>query len=250
MSIIVKPPLRKKLLYFCDETSYTSGDEFMAVGGIAVNMASATDIEAKITQIRSRLNLTSEIKWSNAKERRDSGHKAYAELLRELVTTNNVHFHMRILRTADWDHRRAGPRAKIDTVSRAFYQLILHRPVAFYGAEADIHVRPDKGCCTEKLHEYIGQLNSEARKHQGCGTSCVKSIHATESCSSHFLQLLDVTLGGLASIKNQRHLRSCVSDTKRNLALHIHGLWGHFDMASSHPKAKKKFNVWNAKPLK
>lgn len=195
---------RSRLLYFCDETSHM-GDEFMAVGGIAINMDTIGEIEAKITQIRDRLSLTHEIKWSNVKARRDNGHLAYAELLRELVDANNIHFHMRFQRIQEWDHQRAGPRRKVDTVSRAYYQLALHRPVAFYGATADLHLRPDNGECTSKLHEYIGHLNTQARKHKDCGIACVKSIQATDSKHSHPHQLLDVTLGGLAAIRNNRH---------------------------------------------
>ena len=222
----------------------------MGVGGIAVNMASAGEIERKITEIRDRLSLRGEIKWSNTKDRRDSGQRAYAELLRELVRNNNVHFHMRFQRTSDWDHQRAGERRKIDTVSRAFYQLVLHRPVTLYGNLADIHVRPDKGDCTAKLHEYIGQLNSEASKDRHCGMPCVRTIHSAESSQNHFLQLLDVTIGGLAAIRNDRHKREGAAKHKHNLALHIHALWGNFDLSKSHPRNAKKFNIWNARPLK
>ena len=222
----------------------------MAVGGIAVNMASAPDIEKKITEIRERISLRGEVKWSNAKQRRDSGQRAYAELLRELVESNHAHFHLRFQKTGDWDHDRAGDRKKIDTVSRAFYQLILHRPVTLYGHQADIHVRPDKGDCTANLHQFIGQLNSEAGKPKHCGVSCVKSIHAVESRDDHFLQLLDVTIGGLAAIKNNRHKRADVSQHKNDLAVHIHALWGNYDLNKSHPKNTKKFNIWNALPKK
>lgn len=82
----------------------------MAVGGIAVNMASADEIERKICDIRDRLNVSGEVKWSNTKNRRDSGQKAYADLLRELVQNKNVHFHIRFMRTQDWDNERSGAR--------------------------------------------------------------------------------------------------------------------------------------------
>lgn len=226
------------------------GDEFMAVGGIAINMATISQIEEKITQIRDRLSLTHEIKWSNVKARRDNGHLAYAELLHELVEANNIHFHMRFQRIQEWDHQRSGPRRKVDTVSRAYYQLSLHRPVAFYGAQADLHLRPDNGECTSRLHEFIGHLNTQARKHKDCGVECVKSIQATDSKNSHPHQLLDVTLGGLAAVRNRRHLRDDISEAKRTLALSIHELWGNLDLTESSTKDEKRFNIWNAQPRK
>lgn len=226
------------------------GDEFMAVGGIAINMATIGDIEQKITQIRERLSIRSEIKWSNIKSRRDNGHMAYAELFKELIEANNIHFHMRFQRIQEWDHQRAGPRRKVDTVSRAYYQLALHRPVAFYGAVADLHLRPDNGECTSQLHQYIGHLNTQARKHRACGVECVRSIHAIDSKSSHPHQLLDVTLGALAAIRNNRHNREDISAPKRKLALDIHALWGNLDLSQSSLKTEKRFNIWNALPLK
>ncbi len=242
-------PARQRILYFCDETSHM-GDEFMAVGGIAVNMNSIGDIESKITDIRTKLSLKSEIKWSNIKARRDNGHLAYAELLKELIQSNNVHFHIRFQRIQEWDHYRAGPRRKIDTVSRAYYQLALHRPIAFYGATSDIHIRPDNGECTERLHEYMGHLNAEAKNHPDCKCQCVRSIHTVDSKKSHPHQLLDVTLGAFAAIRNNRHTRNEISKPKHALAMSVHQIWGNIDLSKSSSKKERKMNIWNALPKK
>lgn len=242
-------PSIQRILYFCDETSHM-GDEFMAVGGIAINMNTIDEIETKITDIRTRLSLRSEIKWSNIKARRDNGHLAYAELLKELIQSNHVHFHIRFQRVQDWDHRRSGPRRKIDTVSHAYYQLTLHRPIALYGASSDIHLRPDNGECTERLHQYMGHLNTEARKHPECKRSCVRSIHTVDSKKSHPHQLLDVTLGAFAAIRNNRHIREDISQTKHDLAMNVHRMWDNIDLSISSAKAERKLNVWNVIPKK
>lgn len=222
----------------------------MAVGGIAVNMATIGKIESRIDSIRKAMRITSEIKWNNVKPRRDNGHFAYADLLKELIEANNVNFHIRFQRMEDWDHKRSGPRRKTDTVSRAFYQLALHRPVSLYGKQADIHIRPDAGDCTEKLHEYMGQMNTEARKLASCGVKCVKSIEVRDSKLTPCLQLLDVTLGALAAVRNGRHHREDISETKHKLALHVHSLWGNCDLAANSIKSARKFVVWNALPKK
>ena len=67
-------------------------------------------------------------------------HEGYIRLLFELITENRLHFHIRFSRMDEYDHRRSGPRRKLDTVSKAFYQLLLHRPVAFYGKDVDLYV--------------------------------------------------------------------------------------------------------------
>lgn len=242
---------RQKILYFCDETSHVD-DEFMAVGGIAVNTRAINEVEERIFQLRREFKIsdTKEIKWSNVKARRDNVHRGYANLLRELVVKGRIHLHVRFQRMSDWNHDMAGPRKKTDTVSRAYYQLLLHRPVAFYGPQADIVVRPDNGDCTEKLHEYLPHLNTDARRKKGCKTGPVRSIDCQDSSRTPCLQLLDVTLGGLASLRNSRHLRPEISNVKRELAVHIHSVWGNTDLSRSSDSRTRKFNVWNAQPRK
>lgn len=234
------------MLYFCDETSH-KGDEFMAVGGIAVNVAAADRIEASIRDIRKRMNRTSEVKWSNLKARRDNVQKAFVELLHYLVNENQVHFHIRFQRMEDWDHARSGARKRIDTVSKAYYNLIVHRPIAMYGHRCDLHIRPDGGECTARLHEFRPAMNNEARRRWQFDNP-VRSVHVRDSAGSELLQLLDVTLGGLAAIRNGRHLRADISSAKRDLAIHIHELWGRQDLARSTSKDTRRFNVWNARP--
>lgn len=242
------PVERKKVIYFCDETSHID-DVYMAVGGIAINLNSIAEIESELTEIRNRFHIgkTREIKWNNAKARRNVVHFEYAELLYRLVQENRLHFHIRFQKIGDWDHEKSGPRRKTDTVSRAYYQLLLHRPVGFYGKSADILVRPDNGECTEKLKDYVGHLNSEARSKKGCLSSPIHSVECRDSKQTHGLQLLDVTLGALAALRNERHLRPELSSVKKELAEHVFHLWGELDLTKSSPLSSKKFNVWNVR---
>lgn len=222
----------------------------MAVGGIAVNLSFISDLEAQIIEIRRSCNIsqTKEIKWSNVKARRDSAHKRYAMLLRELCQEKRVHFHVRFQRISDWNHELSGPRRKTDTVSRAYYQLFLHKPVGFYGQSADLLIRPDKGECTEQLVNFKGHLNTDARKKKGCVIAPVHSIECQDSKKSHGLQLLDVSLGAFASLRNSRHLRPEISAPKRELAEYVRDLWADLDLARSTHPDQRHMNIWNAKP--
>ena len=222
----------------------------MAVGGIAVNFDAIEEIEQMILSVREscRLRTTAEIKWSNVKARRENAHKQYAALLFDLCQQKRVHFHVRFQRVNDWNHEMSGPRRKTDTVSRAFYQLLLHRPIAFYGQQAKIFVRPDNGECTEKLSSFIGHLNTDARKKKKCEMPPIHSIECQDSKKCHGLQLLDVTLGCFAALRNSRHLRPEISDVKKELAEYIQALWNNPDLSKSSPRSQVHFNVWNAKP--
>jgi len=222
----------------------------MAVGGIAINFDAIKEIEQMVLAVRDKCKLraSAEIKWSNVKARRENAHKEYAALLFNLCQEKRVHFHIRFQRVSDWNHEMSGPRKKTDTVSRAYYQLLLHRPIGFYGHQAKIFVRPDNGECTEKLSDFVGHLNTDARKKKNCKDAPIRSIECQDSKKCHGLQLLDVTLGGFAAIRNGRYLRPEVSKVKKELAEYIKDLWGNPDLTKSSPPSQVHFNVWNAKP--
>lgn len=137
------------LVYYCDESSFH--DTHMAVGGLAVDHETLPDVLIQIQAINERCNVASEVKWENAKPRRQNAHQAYIDLLFDLIENNKVHFHLRFAPFDDYDHRLSGSNKRQDTVGKMHYQLILHRPVRYYGAENRLVIHPDNGTCTAKL---------------------------------------------------------------------------------------------------
>ncbi|MBY3026501.1 DUF3800 domain-containing protein [Rhizobium leguminosarum] len=231
---------RKQLLYFCDESSQ-DGDAYMAVAGIAVARDAIPYILGRMKPICQQFEKTGEVKWKNAKYRGGMVHEGYIRLLFELVDAGRLHFHIRFSRMDEYDHKLSGPRRKIDTVSKAFYQLLLHRPLAYYGRSADLYIYPDDGDCTRQLADQIGAL------HRETGRACVKEIRPRSSETEPFLQLLDCTLGALAA-RNGRHEKGDISDTKKRLAKLAFELAGWRDITGSCWTDKKKLNRWNVTP--
>ncbi|WP_276118001.1 DUF3800 domain-containing protein [Pararhizobium qamdonense] len=237
---------RKQILYFCDESSQ-DGDTFMAVAGIAVAKEAIPVIVSQMTEIREKFGKQGEVKWKNAKSRSGVVHEAYIRLLFALVDEGRLHFHIRFSRMDEYDHKLSGPRRKIDTVSKAFFMLLLHRPVAFYGAEADLHIHPDDGDCTSELVNQIGALNFVGRRK--CGVrDIVKLVQPRSSEREPMLQLLDCTLGALAAYRNGRHEKDGISDTKKNLAKLTFDMTGWPDLTGNCWRDKKKLNRWNSVP--
>lgn len=232
---------RPQILYFCDESSQ-DGDTYMAVAGIAVSKDAIPYILSRMKPICEQYGKTGEVKWKNAKYCGGMVHEGFIRLLFELVDAGRLHFHIRFSRMDEYDHKLSGPRRKLDTVSKAFYQLLLHRPVSFYGKEADIHVHPDDGSCTRLLPNQIGALHWES------GIAPVKVIQPRSSKREPMLQLLDCTLGALAAYRNGRHLKPEISDTKKRLSALAFELTKWPDISGSCWKDKKKLNRWNVTP--
>lgn len=218
----------------------------MAVAGIAVNRDAVEYILGRMTEIRTRYGKQGEVKWKNAKSRNGVVHEAYIRLLFELIDMRRLTFHIRFSRMDEYDHKLSGPRRKIDTVSKAFFQLILHRPVTFFGAEADLFIHPDDGDCTSALVDQMGALNWVGRRM--CGVpNVVKKVQQRSSEREPMLQLLDCTLGALAAYRNGRHEMDGISDTKRRLAILAFELTGWPDITGSCWQ-QKRLNRWNAVP--
>lgn len=235
----------KVLHYFCDESSQ-SDDTFMAVAGVAVAREAIPYILEKMNAIRQKFGKQGEVKWKNAKSRNGVVHEAYIRLLFDLIAEGRLHFHIRFSRMDEYDHKLSGPRRRIDTVSKAFFQLLLHRPMAFYGPKVDLHIFPDDGCCTEELPGQLEALNRAALDSYSARPA--KVIQPRASDKEPLLQLLDCTLGALAAYRNGRHELSEISEVKRRLAVLAFELTKWPDITGNCHKGKKKTSRWNSVP--
>ena len=242
MSTESEPP-SNDLLYFCDESSQV-GDDFMAVAGLAIRRSRVPNIVRDLAAINASCGVISEVKWSTAKTRRVSVHKQYADYLFKLLRDRQAHFHIRFAPFNDYNHRDSGPRKRVDTVSKMYYQLLLHRAVGFYGKHCKLYVHPDNGDCTAYLPMMRNQLCAAGFTQKRAKPDCVKAIEPRDSAREPLLQLLDVTLGALTARRNGREL----GPAKSELADHVVALsaWPKLDVSTA--KDLRPFNVWNVIP--
>lgn len=118
------------ILYFCDESSHIN-DGYMAVGGLAVARRAISEISRELKALNDANGVCSEVKWTNAKRRRVNVHKCYVDYLFDLIDKKRVHLHVRFAPFGEYEHSRSGARGRVDTVSKMYYQLLLHRPIRY-----------------------------------------------------------------------------------------------------------------------
>lgn len=231
------------VLYFCDESSQID-DTYMAIGGLAVSKRRVPEVNAHLKAINEECGVTSEIKWSTAKKRRISVHTRYVDYLFDLIDARQAHFHIRFAPFGVYRHKESGDRGRTDTVSKMYWQMLLHRPIAFYGPKVPIHIHPDHGDCTSYLPAMRNQLCAAGYRTKKTRPNCVPILETRDSKREPLLQLLDVPLGALAALKNRREL----GETKRELAAHvmIRTKWRDLD-GNSRP-SDYRLNLWNAVP--
>lgn len=236
------------LLYYCDESSQT--DEYMAVGGLAIAAGAEAEITQSVLAINRRFGVDwSEIKWGNCKRHSGKIHKAYVDYLFELIKQKRAHFHVRFSHMPSYDHEQSGSRKKIDTVSKAYYQLIVHRPCRYYGNSCNIYVRADNGNCTSELYSQIDSMNSNVcHRYNYCIRSPVVHVECRDSKREPILQLMDVPLGALAAYRNGRHKHSAANSLKTQLSEYVFAQTGASSILGNTPLARREMSIWNAQP--
>ena len=220
----------------------------MAVAGLAVNVRAVAKIADDLAAVNRKFGLASEVKWATVKRYSGKGHRLYIQYLRNLTTSGMAHFHIRFVDMQLYDHALSGSRKRVDTVSKSFYQIILHRAIRYYGSHANLLTRLDDGDCTAELASYLGAFHSQASSKGLCQRDCIKGIRCIDSAREPMLQLLDVTLGAFAAHRNGRHEHSGANPTKRAVIGHALRTFGIETLAQDTPRNAKAFSVWNAKP--
>lgn len=234
------------LVYFCDEAAMLD-EAHMGIAGLAISRRRIPSVLEHLHKLNEGHRARGEIKWQNTRKRGLSIRKAYIDYLAELISKNHVHFHIRLSPMDEYEHE--GPRREFETASKAFYQLLLHRTVRYYGKTCRIYIRPDNGECTRLLPDFRDALHSDGVNRYQTEPDCIDSIIPLDSKKEPMLHLLDVSLGALTAYRNERHLRDDVAAPKRELAqyalpaLGIRSVQGNRDDGN-------KLSIWNVVPKK
>ena len=220
----------------------------MGIGGLAVAPARAALIAKEMERLKTARNvpLHSEVKWTKAKSKPDLC-RDYLDLMERLIAANHVHLHVRFSPFQAYDHNRSGDRKETDTVSKAYYQLLLHRAGRFYGKQAKILVRPDAGDCTSYLPRIMGGINADISMTYKVPHDAITNIQARDSKDDPMLQLLDVSLGALTAARNEGHLNGALSKIKADLAAYALAKC-NVGIEHNHEAKHRRFSIWNVKP--
>lgn len=240
---------KTNLVYFTDESSQTA-EEYLAVGGLAVPRPYIAGIVADLETLKAEHGKTGEVKWKGAKFNGGALHRAYIDKLFDLIDANRVHLHLRFSRMSEYDHKLSGERRRIDTVSKAFYQLLLHRAVGLYNEKCMIDIVADDGHCTALLPAMINALKADERRRYHRGDEpTIRSIVQRSSAAEPMLQLLDVTLGALSSFRNNRHTDGETGPVKRELAEYAFKKTGWASIDGNCSAGNRECVRWNAVPM-
>lgn len=216
----------------------------MAVGGLALPKTNLKAVTQRIKEIK--LPHREEVKWTRTKHWNLDIRKAYIDCLTDLIDKRQVHFHIRFAPFNAYDH--GGKRRRFDTVSKMFYQLLLHRAIRHYGDDYDLLVRPDDGECTSELQKYVPALEVDGFNRYS-KPPCIKNVICLDSEREPLLQLLDVSLGALTAYRNKRHVEFLTSAAKSEVATYAFEKFGNRDLSRNFDDGRR-LSIWNVRPKK
>ena len=227
------------MTFFGDASSKNSA--YMVAGGFAVAAARIKQIDDNITELR-RSSGISEFHWADYKggETR-SAYEALVTYSFKLIRNGHAAFHTIISPFKGYKHKRSPGENKDTSVNRMYFQLLLHRPAAFYGPRRAIHVRLDEGADSKDICRMRNELCAKAYNTYKTRPNCVRSLEALPSINSAIIQMADVILGGIAAKRNGvKHTTEKGPLADLILKESGHPAW-HIDT----PKQARKLTVWN-----
>lgn len=234
----------QKFAFFADESDITNA-RYSMVGGTATSSDALRSIYSRIFDLRKRHGMFAEFKWSKVSNQKVDAYRDLIELYFDLSEKGLVSFHGATFDNHKWKHSLYNDGDRDLGLSKNYYQLILHRFIRFYGEQASLYICLDRRFSSTKLPDLQRILNSGAKKDYGLSFGPVRTLEAKDSKKDDMLQINDVILGAVSSVKNGRHEDLATRSSKAELAklvLQNSGL-GSFDKDS--PPQATSFTIWN-----
>lgn len=215
------------------------------VGGTATSSAALRSIYTRIFDLRKRHNMFAEMKWSKVSDQKVEAYRDLIDLYFRLLDDGVIAFHGATFDNHKWKHSLYNHGDRDLGLSKNYYQLILHRFIRFYGEQAGLYVCLDKRQSSTRLPDLQRILNAGAAKEYGLDFRPVRTLDSRDSKKDDMLQINDVILGAVSSVKNNRHIAPNTRASKAELAKLVlkHSGLGSFNKDS--PPQSKSFTIWN-----
>lgn len=233
--------------FYADESGI-SEDRYTVVGGLSMRQHTAIEAYASISRYRLEHGMAAEMKWSKVSNQKLAEYIAFVDLFFALNNTNRIHFHAVIFDSHQANHAKYNDGDPDVGLSKLYYDLLLHKFVKTCGKSGTLFACLDRRNSSTPLEEIRGMLNSAASRDHQVPYGQLGQLISRDSKSDCLLQMNDVILGAVCSIRNGRHLLSGTREAKRTLALYVLEKSGLETFDRDTPREIKRFTIWNKKP--
>jgi hypothetical protein len=203
--------------FYCDSSSHR-GHKYVVVAGVAGRPHRINEINAKLEVFKETISMKSEFKWSQYRGGRKEGiYFGVVDYFFELISNGQLHFHGLVCDFNRFDHHRAGRGNPETSVNKLYYQLMLHQVCKQYGNRCRIQMFPDHENDSAQVTQFREAICARAYRQYATRPNCLRAIHPIPSSNHNVLQMLDIVIGSIAALREDRQL----SGHKMKLANYI-----------------------------
>lgn len=246
MAMSLVPP--QDFAFYADESGI-SQDRFTVVGGLCMRRGTASEVYDSITQYRRDHNMHAELKWSKVSNGKIDEYLALVDLFFALNNTNRIQFHAVIFDSHQANHNKYNDGDADIGLSKLYYDLLLHKFVKRCGNAGSLFACLDRRNSSTSLEDVRLMLNRTAARDFRMDKPPMAQLISRDSKKDCVLQMNDVILGAVCSIRNGRHLLASTRAAKKDLAQYVLEKSGLQTFESDSPKGVNRFTVWNRMPL-
>ena len=231
--------------FYADEAGI-SRDRYTVVGGLTLRTKRLESVNQAVQEFREKYGIYAEMKWSKTSNQKVDAYLAFAELFFDLLQDNRIHFHCIIFDNYKANHKKFNDGSADVGLSKLYYQLILHKFIKKCGKNGNrLFACLDHRTSSTPLENVRKMLNAAASRDLGMTHEPLAQLTSADSKNTPVLQLNDLILGAVCSIRNKKHLKPETREAKKRLAEYVQRHCGLQRLDCNSPMSSRRFTVWN-----
>ena len=233
-------------LFIVDEAGI-SKDRFTVVGGVCAHKSTIEGVYKTLAEYRNAFNMKAELKWTKISDQKYVEYKWLVDYFFALNNANKFQFHSIIFDNHQWNHRKYNDGVADTGLSKLYYQLIFQKFIRSCGQHGSLYVCMDHRNSKTSLEDLRKMLNAAALRDHGLDEP-IKQLVSKHSHDDDLLQLNDVILGAVCSVRNSKPLLADYRKSKRLIALDVLEKSGLQTFERDSRRDVHRFTVWNMRP--
>ncbi len=210
----------KEYIIYCDESDRDGVFYSNFYGGLIVGASQLDRINEKLNKKKQELNLTQEIKWEKVTANYLEKYKDFISCFFEEVLHGHIRTRIMFIRSA-YSIAEETKGERDEQYLKLYYQFLKHSfGLKFIETNAKVNIKffldkfPfDKGDRIEKFQDYISKLPQILKRHYLNIEVC--NIVQIESKKHVLLQCVDIVLGSIQFMLNDKHKQKIEGSSKR-----------------------------------
>jgi hypothetical protein len=238
--------VRKRFQIHADESSQSGNHQFMAIGSILSPFSSTIQLEAALSDalLAAGHKSAGEVKWGKLRKHNLDAYKAFMARLFDELEAGRAFMNVTILDRQKLKNQKFNAGDGELGFTKFLYQHLLK--YARLHIDAEFYAFPDSRTTVHNPSELRRILNAGAIKKRYTTHEPFNLVQFKDSCDSRIIQAVDMVIGCIAWVLNERGSQPDSAAHRQELAAFIQmrkPLVPTFDCNTA--PWKRAFNIWH-----